>query len=122
MTLFAVAALIMALIAAIHIVMGGRTDAAALLASDIPEPARSTLFYCWHFASIVLVAMTIAFALAAADDHYRLLALAATGLAAAFALWGVFAGLARRQSLVTQLPQGLMFALVTVVAAAGLGL
>jgi len=122
MILLAATAFLMALITAVHVFVGARTDVVPLLSSDIPEPARSTLYFCWHLVSIMLVAMTIAFALAAADDQYRLLGLAATALAAAFTLWGVLAAVVRRQSLITKLPQGLMFAVVTALAVVGLKL
>lgn len=121
MTLLAIAAVLMALIAGVHIFAGSRTDVAPLLASNMPEPARSTLYYCWHLVSIMLVAMALAYAMAALDEQYLLLAKAATLLAGLFAFWGFVAGLMRRQSLITQLPQGLMFALVTIVATAALG-
>ena len=106
---------LLAAICAIHVFVGSRTDVRPLLASDLPEPAKSTVYYSWHMVSITIAGLSLAFLLTGLFPFERAPAELATVLCTAFAVLGfAFAGL-RRKSPVTELPQGLMFAVVAAI-------
>ena len=106
-----VAAVISVLIACVHTFVGSRTDVRPLLASSTPEPAKSTMFYGWHLVTITLFAIAGLFAWSAWSPDEPTPGLIATGFSAAFALWGFAAAALRQRSMVSELPQGLMFLL-----------
>ena len=101
------------LIACIHTFLGSRTDVAPMLRSDMPEPAKSTLLYCWHLVTIVLFAMAGLFLWGALQPSSAAPAYIALFLNAAFCLWGFVLAFLRRRSPFTELPQGLLFLVLT---------
>ena len=119
-TPFALAAGWAFMIACLHTVVGSHTDVRPLLASDLREPAKSTVFYCWHIVTLLLVALAAAFAWSAAPGAPPLAAGVATVAAAVLAGWGLACGLLRGRSLIKELPQWLLFAVLGGLGAWGL--
>lgn len=107
-------------IAALHTFVGSRTDVRPLLESNLAEPAKSTLYLCWHLVTIVLFAVAALFAWSAADSRTLLPGVIATTLCGCFALWGSIAALIRRRSMLRELPQGWLFILPTIAGLFGL--
>lgn len=101
------------IIACIHTFAGSRTDVAPLLRSDMPEPAKSTLFYCWHLVTIVLFVMTMLFLWGGVAPQETAPVYIALILSAAFSIWGFVITRMRKRSPFIELPQGLMFLLLT---------
>ena len=101
------------LIACIHVFVGSRTDVAPLLRSDLPEPAKSTFLYCWHLVTIVLFAMAGLFLWGALQPSAAAPVYIALFLSAAFCLWGFVIAALRRRSPFAELPQGLLFLVLT---------
>ena len=112
---FLIAAVLCLIIGCIHAFTGSRTDVRPLLDSDIPEPAKSTLYYCWHLVTIVLFSMAVSFAWTGLQPEVRMPGVACTLLSSAFSLWGFVIVLLRKRSLLTEMPQGWMFAIVAVI-------
>jgi hypothetical protein len=75
--------------AVIHFFVGGKFVAKPLLNSSLKTVAKYTNYYCWHMVSIILVAMSLAFALAALYPSAWDLGAAALLLAISFLLWSV---------------------------------
>lgn len=107
------------IIAGIHTFAGSRTDVAPLLRSDMPEPAKSTLFYCWHLVTIVLLVMTALFLWSGLVPEEATPVYIALFLSAAFSIWGFAITRMRKRSPFVELPQGLMFLLLTAVGGWG---
>ncbi|WP_336064963.1 hypothetical protein [Nitratireductor rhodophyticola] len=112
-----VPALLSVLIAAIHIVVGGRDEVPPLLRSaELPPVVKFTHFYCWHLVSVTLVGMAGSFLYAAYASDGRILAILATIQAGTFCLWGLALVLWKRQRH-RDLPQWALFAGVTATGA-----
>lgn len=104
----------------IHVFAGGPTVAAPLLAAkDIDDVPKLTNYYCWHVATITLIAMTIAFVYAALVPDKGALAAMWTVIAAAFAAWSVALIIWKRQK-PFDLPQWTLFAVIAGLGAVGL--
>ncbi|MEO1251978.1 MAG: hypothetical protein AAFW81_06515 [Pseudomonadota bacterium] len=109
----ALAAVWMLAVACLHAFVGSRTDVRPFLESDTPEPAKSTVFYCWHIVTLILLAMAGLFAISAIAGGRNDLTWTATSISLAFAILGFFIGAMRRQSLITKMPQGFLFLVST---------
>jgi FtsH-binding integral membrane protein len=96
------------LIAAVHVVAGGREIARPLREADaLPAVQRAVALMCWHFTSVGLVALAAGFAWSAATQQTAAAAVA-TAVSAAFAVVGLV--MARRLSVpLSAAPQGLLF-------------
>lgn len=104
----------------VHVILGGRHIVRPLLAdTHLPRMSKWTLYMCWHFVTITLVGMALAYLIAARPDGDRSLALFATGAAALYALTniGMNVVLGLRHS---RHPQWMMFAPLAALGAAGL--
>lgn len=115
-----VAAVLCLVIACIHTFVGSRTDVTPLLESGVPEPAKSTLYFCWHLVTIVLFMMTGLFAWSAFDSSELLPAIAATFMSVMFAFLGFLVALIRKCSPFKDLPQGVMFVVLSAIGILGL--
>lgn len=73
----------------LHIFGGGRQAVPPLLSSALSDGAKYINYYCWHLVTIVLIGMTLAFAIAAMAPEAWELAVAATLLSIVFTLWSV---------------------------------
>ena len=118
-TLLAIAAGLSLLTTLIHLFGGGPTVAGPLLRSNMPDVPRYTNYYCWHLVSIVLVAMTIGFYLAARDPAEQTLGIFMTALAAAFTIWSLALVQWKQQSFL-QMPQWILFMPIAACGVAGL--
>lgn len=106
-------ALVSAVIAAIHILIGGRELAPPLLrAADLPPAVKFTHYYCWHLVSITLIGTAGAFTFAAFAPEGRVLAVFGTLYAGAFCLWGLALVLWKRQRH-RDMPQWILFAVLS---------
>lgn len=111
---FAIAAFGSILICGIHIVAGGRENVRPLLqAKELPQGVAVTLYYSWHLVSITLAAMGVFFLLAALNETYVSLAVAASTLSALFAALSLFITAVKRLRF-ADLPQWVFFAPVAV--------
>lgn len=108
------------IIACVHTFVGSRTDLKPLLESEVPEPAKSTLYYCWHLVTLALFSMSGLFAWSAINPETQTPAVVSTGLSVLFAVWGFAAAAIRRQSPVTKLPQGIMFLILSALGVWGI--
>ncbi|MEL6550565.1 MAG: hypothetical protein AAFQ54_10015 [Pseudomonadota bacterium] len=106
MTAFLIAASLSLAWALVHTFVGEREVARPLRAVSMPHTARATAWMCWHYVTVALFLM-FAFFLAAALGEAGL-GLAATLLAAAFFLTGLWAKVATGESF-ARLPQGWLF-------------
>lgn len=73
----------------VHVFGGGKTVATPLLESEMGDEAKFTNYYCWHIVTIVLASMAICFTLPALSIASNDLAILATLLAFAFAIWSI---------------------------------
>lgn len=104
---------------AVHTFVGGREVARPLLDAKMASVPKYTSYYCWHLVTIVLLAMTAAFAYGAVAPTGKDVAVFALGLSIAFSIWSLVLVVWKRQRLL-QLPQWLLFLVISVVAAAGI--
>lgn len=121
MVLFLLAAALSGVWLFVHLLLGGREIATPLRAApDLAPVVRDTQYLCWHFTSVGIAAMASFFAAAAwvGDTAF---AVAATVLAAGFAVTGIGLVIGIGQSH-ARLPQGWLFVPVTLLGAAGLWL
>ena len=113
MSLFLLPAAIAAVIAAIHLVAGGREIVRPLLSqAALPPVVTLTHYYCWHGVTITLAGLVGAYVYAALAPEGQVLAVFATLLAGSFSLWGLALVLWKRQRH-RDLPQWILFALLT---------
>ena len=113
------AALSMAMIAALHIIGGGAELARPLLDQKaLGAPVTFNLYYAWHLVSVMLIAMALAYGLAAFSASQRPLAAAASLLALAFAVLNIVIGL-QTGLFPWGLPQWVLFVLVAAVGLPG---
>jgi len=116
-TLLVAAGVASALIALIHLFAGGREAARPLLAANgLPPVPKFTLYYCWHLVTIVIAGLAAGYLYSGAFGGGPDVAVAATIVAALFALWSV-AMIARHKLHPLRFPQWILFIVV-----AGLGL
>jgi len=108
------------MIACIHAFIGSRTDVRPLFESNVPEPAKSTLFYCWHIVTIILFSLAMMFFYGAFEDGGSNLTLLATAASTALAVWGFAVAALRRRSLIKELPQGFLFLICALLGIWGL--
>ena len=117
---FAAAAVLSFLTLCVHLFLGGRDVARPVLAARELDPvAKYTSYYCWHLVSMVLAAMTAAYAWAAFVPHAREAAVLVTALAAGFAVWSAALAVWKRQRF-TVLPQWILFAPIAILGVVGL--
>ena len=116
---FLAAAIGTAALFVIHLVLGGLDDVAPFLASDLPEPHKSTLYLGWHVASVALVTYAALFAVAAWTPAAAMLGTVATLASAVTGALCLAIALRRGQSVVRALPQGPAFLIVAALGSAG---
>ena len=104
---------------AIHLVLGGRDIARPLLEANLAPVPKLTAYYCWHLVTIVLFAMSGAYAYAAWVPGGRDVAILVTGLSVAFAAWSGLL-VASRHPHPLELPQWILFLGIAATAAYGL--
>lgn len=106
--------------ALIHLFAGGSEVARPLLAStDMGTVPRLTAYYCWHVTTLVLLVMAGGFAFVGFHPVETSLAVALTGLAAAFAALSLIMIATQRVGLLA-LPQWILFTAIFVPALLGL--
>lgn len=105
-----------AIIALIHIFLGGRTVALPLLeASDLERRPKYVTYYCWHLVSISLCLMSLVFLWPALWGGSDDLTLVGAIMATLFALWGIALRQFSKANLAfSDLPQGWLFVPVAV--------
>ena len=109
-----------ALVCLIHCFAGGPTIAKPLLnAKDLHPVPKYTQYYCWHLVSITLALMAAGLLLGGWRAESRDLAWLMTGLAGAFCIWGLVLPIMAKQTY-RNLPQGLLFAPITLLGLGGL--
>ncbi len=118
---FLIAAVAGAAIALIHMIGGGQTAARPLLESGLADNPKFTNYYAWHIVTIVLIAMSAGYLMAAFNASHTNLAVMMTLLNAAFALWSVLLIVWKRQP-IWELPQWVLFLPVAVIGALGIWL
>jgi hypothetical protein len=101
-----------------HIFGGGRTIAQPLLDSDLDDIPKYASYYCWHMVTIIILYMTISFALSASNLASTDLAWGSIILATLFAAWSFFLCLWKNQGLL-KLPQWIMFLPISVTGILG---
>jgi len=108
-----------AITALLHIFGGGKTTAKPLLESSLNSQAKYTNYYCWHMVTIIIIAMSVCFFLAARNTEYRELGVLSTILSLSFALWSCLLIYIKKQK-VFVLPQWVFFFPIAVAGAVGL--
>ena len=103
----------------LHIFVGGKSTAKPLLASELGTVAKYTNYYCWHLVTITLAAMAVAYLSAAFWPNAWELAVAATLLAACFALWSIALNLIMKTHPFA-LPQWILFIPITIFGILGI--
>jgi hypothetical protein len=100
-------------------VLGGRLFARPLLRSDLRSAVKHTNYYCWHLVTAALALMSGGLAWAAFAPEARAAAVLAAAMAIAFLVVNVVENFALGLSFARH-PQGAFFAVVTLLALAGL--
>lgn len=113
------ASILTELTALLHIFGGGKSVAKPLLQSALDDEAKYTSYYCWHMATIVMVAMSVCFFLAAQKTEFRDLGILSSALSLAFGVWSVVLVFIKKQSAFV-LPQWILFLPIAVISAIGL--
>ena len=103
----------------VHLFAGGPSIARPLLNAPMDDVARYTNYYCWHMVSIMLVAMTAGYWIAALYPAQMALAIMMTVLAGAFTVWNVILIGWKRQSWL-QMPQWMLFLPIAILGVIGL--
>ncbi len=117
--MFGFAAGVSALTLIVHVFAGGRSVARPLLDCALGDEARLTAYYCWHLTSLMIGTLSACFGWAALDPGAREVAIVATGLAGASAVWSGLLTVWKRQKVLT-LPQWLLFVPIAALGIAGL--
>lgn len=112
------AAVLSAIVCAIHTFAGGRTIAAPLLKAELHPVPKYVTYYCWHIVTIVLAAIAVMFALAGLREDSLDLGWVATALVAAFCVLGLAVPPLKKQKY-SQMPQGWLFLPITVLGITG---
>ncbi|WP_316862090.1 hypothetical protein [uncultured Cohaesibacter sp.] len=107
-TLLSVALLMSAATTCLHVILGGRGIAKPLMQSGLEREMKNTLYFCWHFATLVLIVMTCAFAVPFFHSNWRELVGAASLLAGLIAAWNIAFVLTARLPF-KELPQWILF-------------
>ncbi|MBM3609572.1 MAG: hypothetical protein FJX29_14190 [Alphaproteobacteria bacterium] len=117
--LFAAAA-VSAVTCLIHVFAGGRFVAGPLLqAEGLGRVAKYTAYYCWHLVSIMLAGMAALFLRAGLQPSAREGAVIALVFAVSALVWNL--AIIRRFGLsALRFPQWALFALVSILGAAGI--
>ena len=79
-----------------------------MLRSSLGDEAKFTNYYCWHMVTIVIATMAGLYFMAARDENHFGLAVVATLLSYAFAVWSLILSIWKRQRVKT-LPSGSCF-------------
>lgn len=103
----------------LHFFGGGLTTVKPLLNSTLNNESKYTNYYCWHMVTIILVAMTVCFYLAARNTEFRELGVLCCVLSLAFALWSCLLIYTKKQKPFV-LPQWTFFFPIAIVSAVGL--
>lgn len=104
----------------IHVILGGREIVQPFLAAgNLPRTSKWTLYMCWHFVTITLAGMAVAYLVSAMPGGNPLPAIFATGASALYAItnFGMNVALGLKH---TSHPQWTLFAPLTALGAAGL--
>ena len=110
MTGFLIPAMFAGLIAFAHVIAGGREIAQPLLRQTVlPLNVTLTHYFCWHMATISLLALSGAYGYAAIYPDGRVLAIFATMISALFCVWGLALVIWKRQPH-RDMPQWILFA------------
>jgi len=113
MIAFLLPAAVAAVIAATHLVFGGREIVRPLLRhAALPPVVTLTHYYCWHMVTITLAGLIGAYTYAALAPDGHALAVVATLLSGLFCLWGLALVLWKRQRH-RDMPQWILFAMLT---------
>ncbi len=103
----------------IHIFGGGPDTARPLLASELEPVAKYTNYYCWHMATITILAMALAFLYAAFYPSGWDVGFMAWGLSLGFTAWSLLL-IAWKHPRPFQLPQWTLFLVICLAGAWGL--
>ncbi len=104
--------------AAMHFFLGGKFAAKPLLKAKMHPVAKYTNYYCWHMVTIVLLTMSVAFAISATYPSAWELGLAALFLSISFTIWNIVLWLWKKQSPL-ELPQWILFLTISVAGLMG---
>lgn len=97
------------IIALIHTFAGGPQLLPPLLENQkIPDPIKLVHYYCWHIVTMVLFAISAAYAYAAVEPSGRILAVIATWFCFLCFLWGIFLVTWKKQKH-SEMPQWILF-------------
>lgn len=117
---FLVAGLSAAVVALLHVFLGGPAAARPLLETDkLDKIAKFTLYYCWHLVTIAIFAISAAFLVAAFDRAEQKFAVGAMMVSVAFTFWSLVMIIQHKLRFM-HFPQWLLFLPVAVFGAFGL--
>lgn len=116
---FALAALLLLALTALHLTLGQKDVVRPLLGTDalIPDTI-AVLFLCFHLVTLVMVLAAGAYVAAALSRAWLDVALAATALIGGLAAWSLVVVVWRKQRH-RDLPQWIAFSLVALLGVAG---
>lgn len=100
----------------IHTFVGGGQIIPRLKASDLADMPKYVLYFVWHIATIVLMAIALGFALAAFDPAYWVLGVQATILSALICMLILTVWIWRRLPF-TDMPQWTVFLVMALLGA-----
>ena len=103
----------------VHTFMGTPTVAGPLLDSSMEPVAKYTNYYCWRGVTVVLAAMAGGYLYAALVPAGRDVAVFVTVMSVGFCLLGIGLVIQKKQT-TKDMPQWVLFAVISLVAAAGL--
>ncbi|MBI1364893.1 MAG: hypothetical protein GC153_02920 [Alphaproteobacteria bacterium] len=103
----------------VHVFVGGKDVARPLLAADLTPVAKYMNYACWHGVSIMLLAMSGSFFVAAKKPAAIDVAIQMTVLSGVFGLWVFILALWKRQPLFA-MRQWIFFLLIAAIGLAGL--
>ncbi|MBC9247560.1 hypothetical protein H4P12_12780 [Paracoccus sp. 11-3] len=116
---FALAALCLLILIAVHLTVGQKEVVRPLLRSDaLPADVKYTLFLCWHVVTLVMVLAALAYIAAAISPSHASYSLPATITMGLLSLWCLAVVLWKRQRQ-RDMPQWIAFALVAILGAWG---
>jgi len=103
-----------------HVFGGGPSVAGPLMAAkDIETVPKLTNYYCWHGVTIVLFAMGVSWVWFLIDAAAVEVAMLATALSVAFAIWGLVLVLWKKQKS-AEMPQWILFSFSSAISIAAL--
>lgn len=116
---FALAALCLLILIAVHLTVGEKEVVRPLLRSDaFPADVKYTLFLCWHVVTLVMVLAALAYVAAAVSRDHAAYALAATITMGLLSFWCLVVTIWKKQRQ-RDMPQWIVFALVAILGAWG---